>query len=134
MIIYHATKRQFLNDVSGDTIADNIDNAFFAHLGRHTSPNEKRSWENSMQYMYHVMNTAELPDETGVAIEYQIPLTSKRINFIVCGNSAEGKENIVIMIIMMIRGSLYELITTVLQRVCNGFSTLFQLAFSGALW
>lgn len=97
MIIYHATKRQFLNDVSGDTIADNIDNAFFAHLGRHTSPNEKRSWENSMQYMYHVMNTAELPDETGVAIEYQIPLTSKRIDFIVCGNSAEGKENIVII-------------------------------------
>ena len=61
MIIYHATKRQFLNDVSGDTIADNIDNAFFAHLGRHTSPNEKRSWKNSMQYMRGVLSDNEIP-------------------------------------------------------------------------
>ena len=97
MIVYHATKRQFINDVFDDTIADNIDNAFYAHLGRHTSPNEKRSWKNSMQYMYRVLNTQELPDEAGVAIEYQIPLTSKRIDFIIGGNDEFGRGNIVIV-------------------------------------
>ena len=97
MIVYHATKRQFINDVFDDTIADNIDNAFFAHLGRHTSPNEKRSWKNSMQYMYRVLDTQELPDEAGVAIEYQIPLTSKRIDFIIGGNDEFGRGNIVII-------------------------------------
>ena len=97
MIIYHATKKQFLKDVFDDTIADNIDNAFFAHLGRHTSPNEMRSWKNSMQYMYRVMDTKQLPDDAGVAIEYQIPLTSKRIDFIVGGNDEYGRGNIVII-------------------------------------
>lgn len=97
MIVYHATKRQFINDVFDDTIADNIDNAFFVHLGRHTSPNEKRSWKNSMQYMYRVLNTQELPDEAGVAVEYQIPLTSKRIDFIIGGNDELGRGNIVIV-------------------------------------
>ena len=97
MIVYHATKRQFINDVFDDTIADNIDNAFYAHLGRHTSPNEKRSWKNSMQYMYRVLNTPDLPDEAGVAIEYQIPLTSKRIDFIIGGNDEFGRGNIVIV-------------------------------------
>ncbi len=97
MIVYHATKRQFINDVFDDTIADNIDNAFFAHLGRHTSPNEKRSWKNSMQYMYRVLDTQELPDDAGVAIEYQIPLTSKRIDFIIGGNDEFGRGNIVII-------------------------------------
>lgn len=97
MIVYRATKRQFLNDVFNDTIADDIDYAFYAHLGRHTSPNEKRSWKNSMQYMYRVMDTSTLPDDAGVAIEYQIPLTSKRIDFIVGGNDESGRKNLVII-------------------------------------
>ena len=78
MIVYHATKKQFVQDVFDNTIADDIDNAFYAHLGRHTSPNEKRSWQNSMQYMYKVMDSPQLPDDAGIAIEYQIPLTSTR--------------------------------------------------------
>jgi len=97
MIIYRATKKQFVDDVFNNTIADNIDNAFVDHLGRHTSPNEVRSWQNSMQYMYKVVNIPELPDEVGVAIEYQIPLTAKRIDFIISGLNAEKKDQIVII-------------------------------------
>ena len=97
MIIYRATKKQFVDDVFNDTIADNIDNAFVEHLGRHTSPNEVRSWHNSMQYMYKVVNIPELPDEVGVAIEYQIPLTAKRIDFIISGLNAKKKEQIIII-------------------------------------
>lgn len=97
MIIYRATKKQFVEDVFNDTIADNIDNAFVEHLGRHTSPNEVRSWHNSMQYMYKVVNIPELPDEVGVAIEYQIPLTAKRIDFIISGLNAKKKEQIIII-------------------------------------
>lgn len=97
MIIYRATKKQFIDDVFNNTIADNIDNAFVEHLGRHTSPNEVRSWQNSMQYMYKVVNIPELPDEVGVAIEYQIPLTAKRIDFIISGLNAKKREQIVII-------------------------------------
>lgn len=97
MIVYHATKQRFVDDVFNDTIADDIDDAFYAHLGRHTSPNEKRSWKNSMQYMYRVLDTPNLPDTAGIAIEYQIPLTSKRIDFIISGNDECGHGNIVII-------------------------------------
>lgn len=40
MIVYHASKKGFINDVFNGTIADDIDHAFLLHLGRHTSPNE----------------------------------------------------------------------------------------------
>ena len=97
MIIYRATKKQFVEDVFNNTIVDNIDEAFYEHLGRHTSPNEVRSWQNSMQFMYKVVDTPELPDDAGVAIEYQIPLTAKRVDFIVSGLNAQKKEQIVII-------------------------------------
>lgn len=54
MIVYHASKKRFIDDVFNGTIADDIDHAFFIHLGRHTSPNEKLSWKNSMMHMYKV--------------------------------------------------------------------------------
>lgn len=97
MIIYHASKKGFINDVFNGTIADEIDNAFFTHLGRHTSPNEVLSWKNSMMHMYKVINTPDIPDSSSVAIEYQIPLTSKRIDFIISGLDEEKKGNIIII-------------------------------------
>ena len=97
MIIYRATKKQFVDDVFNNTIANNIDEEFYKHLGRHTSPNEIRSWENSMQFMYKVVNTPDLSDEAGVAIEYQIPLTAKRVDFIISGLNAQKREQIVII-------------------------------------
>lgn len=45
MIVYHSTKKGFVNDVFNGTIADDIDHAFYSHLGRHTSPNEKNIME-----------------------------------------------------------------------------------------
>jgi len=97
MIIYHASKRCFVDDVFNGKIADEIDNAFVTHLGRHTSPNEVLSWKNSMMHMYKVINTEEIPDDSEVAIEYQIPLTSKRIDFIISGQDSNDRKNLVIV-------------------------------------
>lgn len=97
MIVYHASKKGFINDVFNGTIADDIDHAFLLHLGRHTSPNEKLSWKNSMMHMYKVINTPDIPDASTIAIEYQIPLTSKRIDFIISGVDTNQRSNIVII-------------------------------------
>lgn len=97
MIVYRESKAGFVRDVFNNTIADEIDNAFLLHLGRHTSPNEKTSWKNSMMYMHNVINTPEIPDDSEIAIEYQIPLTSKRIDFIIAGKDDKKKENVVII-------------------------------------
>lgn len=97
MIVYHASKKRFIDDVFNGTIADDIDHAFFIHLGRHTSPNEKLSWKNSMMHMYKVINTSDIPDNSTIAIEYQIPLTSKRIDFIISGIDERRQPNMVII-------------------------------------
>lgn len=97
MIVYNASKKGFVEDVFNGTIADEIDNAFYTHLGRHTSPNEVLSWKNSMMHMYKVINTPEIPDNASIAIEYQIPLTSKRIDFIISGIDEKEQSHIVII-------------------------------------
>ncbi|MDZ4168804.1 MAG: hypothetical protein U1E26_04000 [Coriobacteriia bacterium] len=40
-----------------------------------------------MQYMYKVLNTAEIPDGCGVAIEFGVPYTSSRIDFLLTGRA-----------------------------------------------
>lgn len=97
MIIYRESKKGFVCDVFNGTIADEIDSAFVSHLGRHTSPNEALSWKNSMMHMYKVVNTPDIPDDSEIAIEYQIPLTSKRVDFIIAGQNKDKRDNVVII-------------------------------------
>lgn len=53
MLVYQATKREFMDDVEADAIADAITAAFERKLHR-ANPAEVTSWRNSMEYMYKV--------------------------------------------------------------------------------
>ncbi|OJW81746.1 MAG: AAA family ATPase [Bacteroidetes bacterium 46-16] len=92
MIVYQATKSEFSDDVLADTIETKIHDFFKKHLNKSTSRQEIISWKNSLQYMDRVLNDNEIPDDCGVTIEYQLPQTAKRIDFILTGTSAEDKE------------------------------------------
>jgi hypothetical protein len=97
MIVYQSTKNGFLQDVMSNDIERVIHKAFFDHLGRHTSRNEVNSWRNSMSHMHRVLIDNDIPADTGVSIEFQIPLTSKRIDFILTGLNSERKEQVIII-------------------------------------
>lgn len=97
MIVYSSTKTGFSQDILNGVLVDKIEDAFFAHLGRHTSENEVRSWNNSLQYMDRVLCDPAIPEDCGVSIEYQIPLTSKRIDFIISGIDHHGNSSVVIV-------------------------------------
>ncbi len=97
MIVYSSTKNGFSQDILDGVLVDKIEDAFFAHLGRHTSNNEIRSWNNSLQYMDRVLGDPAIPEDCGISIEYQIPLTSKRIDFIISGVDNNGASSIVII-------------------------------------
>ena len=97
MIVYDGTKVEFLNSVENDTIAVEIENNIYTKMHRSTAKNEFRSWENSLEYMYKVLNDNEIPNEAGIAIEYNIPQTSKRVDFIISGYDKCNKPNIVII-------------------------------------
>lgn len=73
MIVYDGLKNDFLHSVENDTIALEIEKNILEKMGKHTVANEFLSWDNSMQYMYKVMNDPDIPSNAGVAIEYNIP-------------------------------------------------------------
>ena len=82
MLVYDGTKTEFLRSVEQDTIAYEIEQNIYEKMNRHTARNEFRAWENSLEYMYKVLNDNEIPSDAGIAIEYNIPQTSKRIDFL----------------------------------------------------
>ena len=97
MIVYEATKEVFVEDVIQDRIEESIDEKFYNKLGYHTSESERASWKNSMEYMLKVLIDSNIPSNIGVAIEYKIPNTSKRVDFIITGLDEERKNSAVIV-------------------------------------
>ena len=97
MIVYDGIKSDFLHSVETDSIAIEIEQNILNKMGRHTVQNEFNSWKNSMEYMYKVMNDSEIPSDAGVAIEYNIPQTAKRVDFMISGYDSEGKPGMVII-------------------------------------
>lgn len=80
-----------------DQIAMEIEKNIETKMGRHTVKAEFRSWENSLNYMYKVLNDDKIPAEAVVAIEYNIPQTSKRVDFIITGYGANDEPEMVIV-------------------------------------
>ncbi len=97
MIIYSGTKQNFIDDVLKGSIAYQIEELIYQKMGRRTVDNELRSWENSLLHMKNVLDDNEIPDDVGVAIEYNVPQTSKRVDFIVSGYDSIGFSNVVIV-------------------------------------
>lgn len=97
MLVYEGVKKDFLFHVEEDSIAYKIEKKIFQNTNRHTSQSEFRSWENSMQYMYKVLNDSEIPQDAGIAIEYNIPQTSKRVDFLISGYDKKHMANVILI-------------------------------------
>jgi DUF2075 family protein len=96
MLAYIANKTQFLEDAH--VIEDLVRDAVKEKLGLGVGPNEYASWRNSLgNGMSHIIASPEIPDDAGIAIEYQINKLKNRIDFIVSGRQADGSESIVII-------------------------------------
>lgn len=96
MIIYEATKKKFMDHVTEDSIAVKIYESMVEKMGR-TSASEINSWNNSMNYMYKVLNTCEIPDDITIAIEYKVPANGRRIDFILTGLDENNQNSVVII-------------------------------------
>lgn len=92
MIVYSSTKKNFVSDVLTNQIEKTILTSFVREMGHATGRSEVASWRNSMVYMNNIVSDPNIPDDVGIAIEYKIPQTSKRIDFILTGLNAEGKK------------------------------------------
>ena len=96
MIVYSGTKSSFRKDTINGVIADRIDSLFTKFGIARESLAEFNSWKNSLPQMSNIISDTRIDDDVQVALEYQIPLTSKRVDFMVGGNDG-SKDNIVII-------------------------------------
>jgi uncharacterized protein len=96
MLVYEGIKSGFINDVDLGIIADKIRNKYIQVIKRKPSIPEFNSWKNSMQYMRGVLSDNEIPGNIGIAIEYNIPPTGCRIDFMMSGYG-KNKSNVVIV-------------------------------------
>ncbi len=97
MIVYSGLKCDFLEEVEQDSIAAEIEENIYNKMHRRSAQSEFRSWENSLEYMYKVLNDDAIPQNSGIAIEYNIPQTSKRVDFIISGYDEKKDPNVVII-------------------------------------
>ncbi|MFZ5723406.1 MAG: DNA/RNA helicase domain-containing protein [Pseudomonadota bacterium] len=97
MIIYQTEKSGFLHDLHTRDIEEVIGESFRAKTGRRVGQAEIKAWANSLEYMGKVLMDEAIPADCGVAIEYNIPQTSKRVDFLITGRNAEQKDCLIIV-------------------------------------
>ena len=97
MIIYQASKSQFLHHALRDNIEDVVSRHYQRATGHGVSPSEMQSWKHSLLEMAKVLNDEEIPDDAGIAIEYQLPQSSKRIDFVIAGEDAAARTKVIIV-------------------------------------
>ena len=96
MRLYSGTSDQFIQDTIQNQIADKLTLAFFEYYRYKPSINEINSWKNSLRAMTLLFQHGNLHDH-GVILEYQLPLTSMRLDFMICGKDRDKRENAVIV-------------------------------------
>ncbi len=97
MIVYQGTKSDFLRDNDNRDIEEVVAAAYLKSTGRYVPHAEIRSWRESLGQMAKVLRDEEMPHDLGVGIEYGIPQSSKRIDFLLSGRDAEDKPHLVVV-------------------------------------
>lgn len=97
MIVYLATKTEFKADILSNRIEEKILTSFKGVLGSSVGESELTAWRNSLPYMDRVLDDPDIPHDTGVAIEYNIPQTGKRIDMILTGTNHDQQRTAVIV-------------------------------------
>ncbi|MFH1227268.1 MAG: hypothetical protein V1701_05120 [Planctomycetota bacterium] len=96
MRLYSGTSKQFIDDTIQNQIAEKLKLSFFNYYRYNPSPAEVNSWRNSLRAVSQVFQYASLLDH-GVILEYQLPLTSKRLDCLICGKDSNKSDNAVII-------------------------------------
>ena len=83
MIIFSCLKKDFMEYVKKGIISNKVYDAYKSKLGKKTKLSQIKSWANSLPQMAPLLE--DLPDNIGISIEFNIPLTSKRVDFVISG-------------------------------------------------
>ncbi|MBN2052508.1 DUF2075 domain-containing protein [Candidatus Woesearchaeota archaeon] len=96
MRLYSGSSQQFIQDTVQNQISEKLKIAFFNYFRFNPSPAEITSWRNSLRAISQVFQYANLMDH-GIILEYQLPLTSKRLDCMISGKDEAGNEHAIII-------------------------------------
>ena len=96
MRLYSGTSELFVQDAMRNQISEKLKASFFKAFRYSPSPAEVGSWQNSLLAMAAVIEQAKLKDH-GILLEYQLPLSSKRLDCLITGQDQNGNDNAVIV-------------------------------------
>ena len=92
MIVYRKPYHEFHSDILHNRIQDEI----LARLPFRVGDSEKRSFRRSLPTIDRVLEICRMPDDVEVALEYRIPLTNKRVDFMIAGSDENDQDHLII--------------------------------------
>jgi len=96
MRLYEGSVGNFKDDVITNRVSDKLAANFESHYKRKVSPSEYNSWNNSLNFLKNALDYSGLIDNQ-LVIEYELPYSTRRIDVLLFGKSADDKDNIVLM-------------------------------------
>jgi hypothetical protein len=94
--LYSGMSADFVRDSARNQISSMLETAFFQYYRYRPSPAEVNSWRNSLRAMAQVVGYAGLNDH-GILLEYQLPLSSRRLDCLICGHDEQSVQHAIIV-------------------------------------
>ena len=95
MIVFSCLKNEFMTYIKEKTISNLVYDSYKEIFSKRTKYNQIKAWANSLPFMSDIIK--ELPENTGITIEYGIPLTSKSIDMVISGYDINYKPIIILV-------------------------------------
>lgn len=96
MRLYAGMSTEFIEDAIQNRIASKLRDAFLRQFRFAPSPGEENAWRNSLRAMSQVFEHGKLSDH-GVILEYQLPLTSRRLDCLITGQDEDKRDEAVVV-------------------------------------
>ncbi len=94
--LFAGATQDFIDRTMQNRIAQDLKEAFFAFHGFNPSPSEQKSWSNSLKALSNAIVLGGFTDH-GILLEYQLPLSSRRLDAMLTGHSHDGAPAAVIV-------------------------------------
>lgn len=91
MQLYHGMSADFVADTTQERIATKLSDSFEQQYQYRPPQSEVRSWQNSLRAMASALETGGFDDQ-GVVLEWQLPLTSRRLDVLVTGEQPTTRQ------------------------------------------
>ncbi len=96
MRLYSGSSTAFVSDTVHNRVTDMLREAFRYAYRHDPGSSEVSSWRNSLRAVSGVIETAGFSDN-GVILEYELPLSSKRLDCMVLGRDSSERDQAVII-------------------------------------